>query len=72
MSLFSRSWLTSPREFLSQLKLNNFLLGLLFFPLVIAVIVINLAIIALLLVGLVFTIPVAVLIFLYNLKSGFR
>ena len=30
------------------------------------------AIIALLLTGLVLTIPVAVLIFLYNLKSGFR
>jgi hypothetical protein len=30
------------------------------------------AIIALLLIGLVLTIPVAVLVFLYNLKSGFR
>ena len=30
------------------------------------------AIIVLLLIGLVLTIPVAVLVFLYNLKSGFR
>lgn len=71
----NRSWLNAlknPREFLSQLKLNNLLLSLLFFPLVILVIVMNVAIIALLLVGLFFTIPVLVLIFLYNLKSGFR
>jgi hypothetical protein len=48
----NRSWFSSPREFLSQLKLNNLLLSILFFPLVILVIVMNLVIIALLIVGL--------------------
>ncbi len=68
-----RSWFSSsPRDLLSKLKLNNLLLSLLFFPLVVLVILINLAIIALLLVGLVLTIPVAILVFVYNLKSGFR
>ena len=67
-----KSWFSSPREMLSNFKINNLLLFLLFFPMVILVIFINLVIIVLLLAGLILTIPVAILIFLYNLKSGFR
>lgn len=68
-----RSW-SSPRSFFKtqQLQLNNLILSFLFFPIVILVIVINVLIIILLLIGLVLTIPVAILVFLYNLKSGFR
>lgn len=37
-----RSWFTSPKQFLKQLKPNNLILALLFFPMVIVVIAINL------------------------------
>ena len=67
-----KSWFSSPREFFSRLKPNNLILSLMFFPLVLLVIIINLIIIVLLVIGLVLTIPVAVLIFIYNLKNGFR
>ena len=63
---------SSPRSFFKRLQLNNLILSFLFFPIVIIVILINVAIIVLLIMGLVMTIPIAILVFLYNLKSGFR
>ena len=71
-----RSWFSksrtsgdvSPRNVVASLKFNKLLLSLLFFPIVLLAIAINLAIIVLLLFGLLLTIPVAVLVFLYNLK----
>jgi hypothetical protein len=62
----------SPLEFLATQKLNNLIISLLCFPLVLLVIVLNVLVIVMLLIGLVMTIPVAVCVFLYNLKSGFR
>ncbi|TRY73782.1 hypothetical protein TCAL_16897 [Tigriopus californicus] len=66
------TWFSSPKEHIQRLKPNHLILSLLFFPLVILVIVINILIIVLLVVGLILTIPIAVLIFIYNLKNGFR
>ena len=62
----------SIREFATLLSPNKLIISLLFFPMVVLVIAINMIIIALLLIGLVLTIPIALLVFLYNLKSGFR
>ena len=68
MRNFSCSGEVSPRQCFASLKLNKLICSLLFFPMVLLAIALNLIIIALLLFGLVLTIPVAVLVFLYNLK----
>ena len=62
----------NPLECLNPRKLNNLVKSLMFFPIVILIIVLNVIVILMLLVGLVMTIPIAVLVFLYNIKNGFR
>lgn len=61
----------SPLSSLRHRKINHFIISLLCFPFVILVILINLAVILILVFILILAIPLAVIIYICNLKSSF-